>query len=88
MEYRQLGNSGLQVSAIGLGTNNFGRRLDAKQTEIVINHALDAYVLGQDQVRFQLAEQSPIQCERRRICDSTLRDSMHRKFAGIRCLPA
>ncbi len=41
MEYRQLGNSGLQVSVIGLGTNNFGGRLDVKHTEIVINHALD-----------------------------------------------
>ena len=41
MEYRQLGRSGLQVSVIGLGTNNFGRRLDKRDTETVINHALD-----------------------------------------------
>ena len=42
MEYRQLGNSGLEVSEIGLGTNNFGGRLDAERTAVVVNHALDA----------------------------------------------
>ena len=41
MEYRYLGKSGLKVSAIGLGTNNFGRRLDADASALVINHALD-----------------------------------------------
>ena len=44
MQYRQLGSSGLQVSAIGLGTNNFGRRLDAAATETVVHAALDAGV--------------------------------------------
>jgi aryl-alcohol dehydrogenase-like predicted oxidoreductase len=41
LEYRYLGKSGLKVSAIGLGTNNFGRRLDADASALVINHALD-----------------------------------------------
>ena len=41
MEYRQLGKSGLQVSAVGLGTNNFGRRVDADGTAAVVNKALD-----------------------------------------------
>ena len=44
MEYRYLGKSGLKVSAIGLGTNNFGRRLDADASALVINHALDMSV--------------------------------------------
>jgi aryl-alcohol dehydrogenase-like predicted oxidoreductase len=41
MEYRNLGNSGLQVSAVGLGTNNFGGRMDYEAAEPVINKCLD-----------------------------------------------
>jgi aryl-alcohol dehydrogenase-like predicted oxidoreductase len=41
MEYRNLGNSGLQVSAVGLGCNNFGRRCDAAQTKLVVDKAID-----------------------------------------------
>ncbi|WP_412079160.1 aldo/keto reductase [Streptomyces xanthophaeus] len=42
MRYLSLGNSGLQVSAIGLGCNNFGSRLDAAATRAVVDAALDA----------------------------------------------
>src|ERR1700685_982264 len=42
MEYRTLGNSGLLVSVVGLGCNNFGGRLDATQTLAVVDAALDA----------------------------------------------
>jgi len=42
MRYRPLGNSGLQVSVVGLGCNNFGRRLDVKQTLAVVDAAIDA----------------------------------------------
>ena len=41
MEYRRLGNSGLQVSIAGLGCNNFGMRIDAEQTRVVVGRALD-----------------------------------------------
>ncbi len=41
MEYRRLGNSGLKVSAVGLGCNNFGMRTDAEQTRAVVHQALD-----------------------------------------------
>ena len=39
-----LGNSGLMVSAVGLGCNNFGRRLDLERTRAVVDAALDAGV--------------------------------------------
>jgi aryl-alcohol dehydrogenase-like predicted oxidoreductase len=41
MEYRYLGRSGLQVSVVGLGCNNFGMRIDADQAAVVVNKALD-----------------------------------------------
>ncbi len=41
MEIRNLGQSGLRVSAIGLGCNNFGGRIDRDATSKVIHKALD-----------------------------------------------
>ena len=41
MEYRYLGSSGLEVSAVGLGANNFGGRVDYSRTESVVHAALD-----------------------------------------------
>jgi aryl-alcohol dehydrogenase-like predicted oxidoreductase len=41
MEIRNLGQSGLRVSAIGLGCNNFGARIDDDATRAVIHKALD-----------------------------------------------
>jgi aryl-alcohol dehydrogenase-like predicted oxidoreductase len=41
MQYRMLGPSGLKVSAVGLGCNNFGMRCDAKQTQAVVDRAID-----------------------------------------------
>jgi aryl-alcohol dehydrogenase-like predicted oxidoreductase len=42
MRTRPLGDGGPEVSVVGLGTNNFGRRCDYEQTLAVIDAALDA----------------------------------------------
>jgi aryl-alcohol dehydrogenase-like predicted oxidoreductase len=42
MRFRQLGESGLTVSVVGLGCNNFGRRIGYDVARTVIDAALDA----------------------------------------------
>ena len=42
MIYRKLGSSGLKVSAIGLGTNQFGGKVDQKTVTEIIAAAVDA----------------------------------------------
>jgi aryl-alcohol dehydrogenase-like predicted oxidoreductase len=41
MEFRRLGDSGLVVSVVGLGTNNLGMKLDMEQSREVVHAALD-----------------------------------------------
>src|SRR5206468_10234237 len=42
MRYMPLGQSGLLVSVVGLGCNNFGSRLDVEGTRAVVDAAIDA----------------------------------------------
>lgn len=42
VEYRNLGSTGLKVSLVGIGCNNFGRRCDVQATASVVNTALEA----------------------------------------------
>jgi aryl-alcohol dehydrogenase-like predicted oxidoreductase len=42
MRYRPLGESGLVVSVVGLGTNNFGSRIGLDETRAVVDAAVDA----------------------------------------------
>jgi aryl-alcohol dehydrogenase-like predicted oxidoreductase len=42
MTLRNLGKSGLRVSLVGLGCNNFGQRMDLESSRLVIHKALDA----------------------------------------------
>jgi len=44
MHYRNLGPSGLKVSAIGLGANQFGGKADAETAAAIVHAALDAGV--------------------------------------------
>ena len=44
MRYRPLGSSGLLVSVVGLGCNNFGFRVDAEGTRAVVDAALEVGV--------------------------------------------
>jgi aryl-alcohol dehydrogenase-like predicted oxidoreductase len=41
VEYRRLGRSGVPVSVIGIGGNQFGRAVDEQQTARIIHHAID-----------------------------------------------
>src|ERR1700709_2227859 len=41
MHIRNLGGSGLRVSAVGLGCNNFGQRTDLETSRKVIHKAID-----------------------------------------------
>jgi aryl-alcohol dehydrogenase-like predicted oxidoreductase len=42
MQMRRLGRSGLKVSEVGLGCNNFGMRIDAGETQAVVDAAIEA----------------------------------------------
>lgn len=42
MTYRRLGSSGLAVSTVGLGCNNFGSRMDGDRVRDVVAAAVDS----------------------------------------------
>jgi aryl-alcohol dehydrogenase-like predicted oxidoreductase len=44
MEFRRLGESGLEVSVVGVGCNQFGRRVDGPGVARIVHAALDAGV--------------------------------------------
>lgn len=42
MKYNQLGTSGLMISQAGLGTMTFGKQVDQKEADRIVNYAFDA----------------------------------------------
>lgn len=41
MQYRNLGQSGLSVSSIGMGCVTFGRELDPQSSLLIMDHAFE-----------------------------------------------
>jgi len=72
MEYRVLGRTGVQVSPIGLGTDNFGDATPAAEAKKIINRALDAGV--------NLLDTGDVYCEgeSERIIGRTLKENKRR----------
>lgn len=58
MQYRSLGRSGLQVSAIGLGTNAFGKRSDRETSIRIVHEALDSGINMLDTANIYAGTQS------------------------------
>jgi aryl-alcohol dehydrogenase-like predicted oxidoreductase len=60
MEFRRLGMSGLKVSEVGLGCNNFGMRIDQAGTDSVASAAIEAGVTFFDTADVYGAKQSEV----------------------------
>jgi len=60
VELRRLGNSGPIVSAVGVGCNNFGTRLDERQVRAVVDAALTAGITHFDTAESYGSGQSEI----------------------------
>ncbi|MGH6909488.1 MAG: aldo/keto reductase [Phenylobacterium sp.] len=60
MRMRRLGNSGLKVSEVGLGCNNFGMRIDQQATQAVVDAAIEAGITLFDTADVYGATQSEV----------------------------
>ena len=58
MKTRRLGRSGLEVSEVGLGCNNFGARLDGAKAQAVVDAAIEAGITLFDTADMYSAGQS------------------------------
>jgi aryl-alcohol dehydrogenase-like predicted oxidoreductase len=76
MELRNLGTSGLRVSAVGLGCNNLGGRLDPSASRVVVQAALASGI-----TLFDTADRYPINSAGR--SEELLGDALGRKRADV-----
>jgi aryl-alcohol dehydrogenase-like predicted oxidoreductase len=76
VELRNLGTSGLRVSAVGLGTNNLGQRLDASASRIVVQAAVANGV-----TLFDTADRYPMNSPGR--SEELLGDALGRRRADV-----
>ena len=60
MQMRRLGDSGLKVSEVGLGCNNFGMKIDQQQTQAVVDAAIEAGITLFDTADIYGATQSEV----------------------------
>tara|TARA_B100001113_G_scaffold105791_1_gene85817 strand:- start:2987 stop:4027 length:1041 start_codon:yes stop_codon:yes gene_type:complete len=69
MEYRSLGRTGVMISPIGLGSDNFGDATPAKDAENIINRSLEAGI--------NLIDTGDVYCEgeSERIIGKTIKDN-------------
>lgn len=71
MQYRQLGNSGLFVSQLGLGTNAFGKRADEQASIEIIDEAIHSGITFLDTANIYANTESE------RIIGKALQDKRH-----------
>src|SRR5436190_48535 len=84
MEYRTLGRSGLQVSLLGLGGNNFGRQVDAATTAAIVNKCVDLGITFFDSIWTSRSEHlEPFICAKNQY---SLLDRAIEKELGPACL--
>ena len=76
MELRNLGRSGLRVSAVGLGCNNLGGRLDPSASRVVVQAALTNGI-----TLFDTADRYPVTSAGR--SEELLGDALGRKRADV-----
>src|ERR1700733_6559226 len=76
MELRNLGSSGLRVSAVGLGCNNLGGRLDPSASRVVVQAALTNGI-----TLFDTADRYPLTASGR--SEELLGDALGRKRADV-----